>query len=77
MAKWDHPVSHEFFALADIFDLQHRIASDPKKPAPKPYPRPLPEKASKVERFGELIDPADLPDVLRAFGREVPEALLS
>ena len=71
LAKWDHPASREFFALADIFDAYGKVRFR----HPKPYPRPTPDKSVAVERMGEPIKPADIADVLRAFGRPVPDEI--
>lgn len=65
LAGWEHPASREWMVLADLYDAYARVHF--KKP--KPYPRPWPNQA-KRERFGTRIDPASLPDVMRAFGRE-------
>jgi hypothetical protein len=71
IAGWDHPASREFFALADLFDAFAKVNFK----RPQPYQRPTPDKSTSVERLGERIDPIDIADVLRAFGREVPDGL--
>ena len=72
VAEWKHPVSHEYFVLADQFDAFTKVNF--KKPTP--YPRPQPESGPSLERIGTVINPDDLGDVLRGFGRD-PETLLS
>lgn len=71
LANWAHPASREFFALADLFDAFAKANFR----NPKPYQRPTPDKSTSVEQLGERIDPIDVPAILRAFGREVPEEL--
>lgn len=65
---WRFPAGPEFFVLADLFDAYATVNF--KKP--QPYPRPQPEAEASTERFGEVIRPESIADVLRAFGREVP-----
>lgn len=65
---WEHPASHEFFVMADVFDA---IAKAHFR-NPKPYPRPTPSSETRVEQLGDPIAPADLAGMLRAFGRDVP-----
>lgn len=40
---WDRPVSAEWIALADIFDLHRAINHDKKRGQFKPSPRPWPD----------------------------------
>lgn len=72
MEGWDRPVSHEWLVLADLFDLQHRAASDPKKPAPKPYPRPFKVGATE-RRKGSAAGrtPDEVKAILRAHGHNL------
>ena len=70
LAGWEHPVSREWLVLTDLFDQY--MKSHFKKP--ERYPRPWPDSGPREERFGEPIAPADIADVLRAFGRD-PAAL--
>lgn len=49
LAGWDAPRSVEWLLFADLYDLQH--ASKAKR-KPKPYPRPIPDKAS-TRRIGK------------------------
>lgn len=72
-AKWDFPASREFLAIADLFDAFAKANFR----RPDPYPRPTPDKSATVERLGERIAPADIAEVLRGFGREVPESLMA
>lgn len=44
MAGWDHPVSREWMALADLYDAFVMANTDTKKHTPKPYPRPWDKK---------------------------------
>lgn len=37
MAGWDYPISREALLLADLFDLEHFVNSDPKKRRPRPH----------------------------------------
>jgi len=47
---WEYPISREAILLADLFDLDHKVAAGPKK-HPKPHPvRPWRKK--KQERYG-------------------------
>lgn len=73
IAKWQWPASREFLALADVFDA---IAKAHFK-KPKPYHRPMPDGSTKVEQLGERIAFSDLAEVLRGFGRLVPDELLA
>lgn len=63
---WAYPASREFLVLADLFDAFSQVNF--KKP--KPYPRPDPEPTT--ETFGEVIRPADMAEVMAAFGRAMP-----
>jgi len=38
VAGWPHPVTREWAVIADLFDLQHKVASQNKsKPLPRPW----------------------------------------
>lgn len=51
---WDYPISQETIVLADIFDLEHYINADPKKPRPKPHAiRPFKTDNRATEAFGK------------------------
>lgn len=76
LADWEHPASREFFVLADLFDAFVR-ANTPKGRKVERYPRPLPDKERQVDTFGERIEPADMAEVLRGFGRDVPVDILA
>lgn len=69
--QWDYPASHEFFAMADLYDAFAKVnfkKSDP-------YPRPFRVGGATVERIGEPIAPGDMAAVLAGFGRPVPDGL--
>lgn len=52
MAGWDYPISQEALVLADIFDLDVKVHSDPKRPAAKPHPiRPF-ETRTDRRKYG-------------------------
>lgn len=50
--KWDYPVSQEFLALADLFDLT--FAANSKKRL-KPYRRPFEIKNEGSEKIGRTV----------------------
>lgn len=53
VAGWDYPMSREALLLADIFDLDHMVNSDPKKGRPKPHSmRPMKQEQREVTRIG-------------------------
>ncbi|HWJ07759.1 MAG TPA: hypothetical protein VNS46_00190 [Nocardioides sp.] len=72
-ANWSYPASREVLVLADLFDAFAKANFK----RPEPYPRPMPDGSHTVERLGERIAPSDIAEVLRGFGREVPEAFLA
>lgn len=76
VAGWDHPASREWFVLADQFDAFVQ-ANTPKGRKVEPYQRPLSDKTRPVDKIGEVIEPRDMADVLRGFGRNVPAELVS
>lgn len=45
LAGWEFPVTREWMALADLFDMQ--LASKSKR-KPKPYPRPFDKTKSRI-----------------------------
>jgi len=45
IAGWEFPVTREWLATVDLFDLQHAKAS---KSRPKPYPRPFDTNKSRI-----------------------------
>lgn len=47
VSGWSHPVSREFVALADAYDLTHASLS---KRRPKPYPRPWDGADARLRR---------------------------
>lgn len=49
--EWDRPVSPEWIALADLFDLHRAINHDKKRGQFKPSPRPWPDP--NVKRIGK------------------------
>lgn len=54
LAGWDFPVSREWLAAADLYDVF--VAANTKKGRkPKPYPRPWGDKTKK--RFGRATRP--------------------
>lgn len=63
---WERPASPEFLALADLYDAFASV----KFKKPEPYPRPWPTTGKQTESFGAPVAPAEMPDVLRAFGRD-------
>jgi hypothetical protein len=53
VAGWDYPMSREALLLADIFDLDHIVNSDPKKGRPKPHSmRPVKTDTRQVQKVG-------------------------
>jgi hypothetical protein len=46
VAEWEHPVTREWTVLAQILDVVH--ASKVKRAAFKPWPRPWPDKKTKI-----------------------------
>jgi hypothetical protein len=56
LRDWDYPVSREWFALADLWDLT--LASHVKKKDFKPYPRPYKNdnKNSKNNTYGDVSE---------------------
>lgn len=73
IAGWDYPLSREALILADLFDLQHTSKA---KKKPQPYPRPWPDGATKVEKFGDAggRTPVEVADILRAHGHTIAGA---
>lgn len=66
IAGWAHPVTHEYLALADLFDAFVR-ANSRKGRHPRPYPRPW--DASRRKRFGRATRPqAEIRAALAARG---------
>lgn len=73
LAGWEHPAPLAFFVLADLYDAFAKVHLK----RPEPYPRPIPDKGKRTDRFGERIAPHEVAEVLRGFGREVPTELLN
>lgn len=47
VAKWRHPISHEWAVLAATYDLLAQVHSGKRKP--KPFPRPWPDPNVKAK----------------------------
>jgi len=60
VAGWEFPVSREWLALVDLFDLQQAKASRRK---PKPYPRPFDKSKTRI---GGKKSARHTPEQLRA-----------
>lgn len=55
---WDYPITQETIVLADIFDLEHLVNSDPKRPRPKPHSiRPF--KMVDQKKYGNTAGRSD------------------
>jgi hypothetical protein len=52
LLKWKYPVSREYLAMADLYDLTVRINS--KKKDIKPYPRPFKYEKEKTNKIGNV-----------------------
>ena len=76
---WDYPITQETIVLADLFDLEHLVNSNPKRPRPKPHSiRPF--KVAAMQKMGNVGDrtPQEVRAILEdarrgrvAAGREV------
>lgn len=47
IAKWKHPISHDWAVLAATYDLLAQVHSGKRKP--KPFPRPWPDPNVKTK----------------------------
>jgi hypothetical protein len=45
LAGWEYPVTREWLALVDLFDLQHKVAA---KNKPQPYARPFDRARNRI-----------------------------
>lgn len=69
VAGWRHPWSHEAIVLANLYDLQHKIAAG--KRTPKPHARPWDAQERKFGG-GARLSKARLRALLDAHRRSAP-----
>lgn len=67
---WDYPLSREGWMLADLIDVQGRVAAGKKW---KPYPRPIKQKGAQESIRGNVagMTRAETVERLRALGHHI------